>query len=44
MAQAEEIISDLKDEYSDAFAINAAGPHSLRWFLDRITPTIEKLK
>lgn len=27
----------------DANAINAAGPHSLRWFLDRITPTIEKL-
>ncbi|OLT54102.1 hypothetical protein BJF89_17350 [Corynebacterium sp. CNJ-954] len=27
----------------DAYAINTAGPHSLRWFLDRITPTIEKL-
>lgn len=27
----------------DANAINAAGPHSLRWFLDRITPTVEKL-
>ena len=31
-------------DQSDAFAINAAGPNSLRWFLDRITPTIEKLK
>lgn len=27
----------------DANAINAAGPHSLRWFLDRITPTVKKL-
>ncbi|WP_260853574.1 hypothetical protein [Corynebacterium glyciniphilum] len=27
----------------DAYALNTAGPHSLRWFLDRITPTIEKL-
>ncbi|MDN6479062.1 hypothetical protein, partial [Corynebacterium variabile] len=43
-AQAEKIISDLKVEYSDVFTIDAAGPNSLRWFLDRITPTIEKLK
>lgn len=27
----------------DAHAINGGGPNSLRWFLDRITPTIEKL-
>lgn len=28
----------------DANAINAAGPNSLRWFLDRIAPTVQKLK
>lgn len=31
-------------DQSDAYAVNAAGPHSLRWFLDRIVPTVQKLK
>jgi iron complex transport system substrate-binding protein len=31
-------------DQSDATAINAAGPNSLLWFLDRITPTVQKLK
>lgn len=30
--------------HSDATAIAAAGPNSLLWLLERITPTIEKLK